>query len=154
MTNELLKQIEECNTIIKESNRLREIGNEMTYELQSILKKNFKYYHTDYSGEKNEECIALGYDTYTNNFWLFVNPKNLESRKILSTIYCIKQHLYVNFYMNQNYITISQNDRGYDISRDDLIKLYNHSDRDELLELILSGTDNASNALQILNSKS
>jgi hypothetical protein len=151
MTDELLKRIEECNTIYKERDRLCEIGNEMTYELKPILEKKFKYYHAEYLGEKNEECIDLGYSTYTNDFWLFVNPKNLESGKILSTIHCIKQHLYVNFYMNQNYITISQNDRRYDISRDDLIKLYNHSDRDELLELILSGTDSAQIALQILN---
>lgn len=151
MTEELLKKIEECNKANAEHIRALEIRNEILYEIEPIIRKNFKYSHSNFPGEKFGEYLDLCESTYTNNFWLFANQKNLESNKILSTIYCIRQHKYVKFFINQDYVNISGNDRGFDMIREEFINLCNHPHRDKLLQLLLTDRENADIALAILS---
>jgi hypothetical protein len=151
MTDELLKRIEEYNIIDAEQHRLREVRNVMLCSLAFEMRKNFKYSFPNYSNKKSEVGFQLDSYVYIDDFWSIVTIEKIESND-LDYIICNKENLHIGFLTHTESIAeISAKSGVYSISYDNLIKLYNHSDRDKLLELILSGADSAQIALQILN---
>ena len=151
MTDELLKRIEEYNIIDAEHNRLREVRNEMSYSLEFEMRKNFKYSFPNYSNKKSEVGFQLDSTVYTDDFWSIVTIEKIESND-LDYIIRNKENLHIGFLTHTESIAeISAKFGVYYISYDNLIKLCNHSDRDKLLELILSGADSAQIALEMLN---